>query len=106
MRLPGWPEIAVIVVILLLVFGAARLPQVGSSLGRSMRAFKEAVTGHDEPDGDGKRTKKNKEKKGKKVKSAATANELDPSPATDEAQVASPATEEAPVASASKDEEQ
>ena len=91
MRMPGFPEIAVIVLILLVVFGAARLPQVGSSLGRSMRAFKEAISGHDDPDGVGKRTKG---KKRKKVKSAATGDKQDASPATDEAQVASATKDE------------
>ena len=88
MRMPGFPEIAVIVLILLVVFGAARLPQVGSSLGRSMRAFKEAISGHDEPDGAGKRAK------GKKVKSAATGDKQDASPAADEARVASATKDE------------
>ena len=60
MRLPGWPEIAVIVLILLLVFGAAKLPQVGSSLGRSMRAFKDAITGQE--DGETSKVKENKAK--------------------------------------------
>ncbi len=88
MRMPGFPEIAVIVLILLVVFGAARLPQVGSSLGRSMRAFKEAISGHDEPDGAGKRAKR------KKVKSAATGDKQDASPAADEARVASATKDE------------
>ena len=41
-------ELAIILVIVLLIFGVGRLPQVGSSLGRSMRAFKRAVTGEEE----------------------------------------------------------
>ena len=41
----GWPEIAIVGVVLLLVFGAAKLPKIGSSLGQSLRAFKSAVTG-------------------------------------------------------------
>ena len=38
----GMPELLVILVIALLVFGAGRLPEVGSSLGRAIRGFKEA----------------------------------------------------------------
>jgi sec-independent protein translocase protein TatA len=38
----GMPELVVILVIALLVFGAGRLPEVGSSLGRAIRGFKEA----------------------------------------------------------------
>jgi sec-independent protein translocase protein TatA len=37
-------HIAVIVVLLLLLFGAKRLPEIGRSLGSSMREFKQAVT--------------------------------------------------------------
>ena len=48
----GLPEIAIIVVVLLLIFGATRLPKIGSSLGHSMRAFKDAITGHDQPEPD------------------------------------------------------
>lgn len=38
-------HIAFLVVILLLVFGAKRLPEIGRSLGSGMREFKESVTG-------------------------------------------------------------
>lgn len=46
----GGPEIAIILVVLLLLFGATRLPKMGSSLGQSLRAFKNAVTGQDVTD--------------------------------------------------------
>jgi sec-independent protein translocase protein TatA len=38
-------HIAVLVVVLLLVFGAKRLPEIGKSLGAGIREFKGAVTG-------------------------------------------------------------
>jgi sec-independent protein translocase protein TatA len=38
-------HIAFLVVILLLVFGARRLPEIGRSLGSGMREFKESITG-------------------------------------------------------------
>lgn len=38
-------EIALIVLVLLLVFGPKRLPQMGRSLGRTAREFKESITG-------------------------------------------------------------
>ena|SRR5947209_379621 len=44
-------HIAIIVLVLLLVFGAKRLPELGRGLGSGMREFKDAVTGggsHDE----------------------------------------------------------
>jgi sec-independent protein translocase protein TatA len=42
-------HIAFLVVILLLVFGAKRLPELGRSLGSGMREFKQSVTGESTP---------------------------------------------------------
>jgi sec-independent protein translocase protein TatA len=39
----GVPELIVILVIALVVFGPGRLPEIGRSLGRSLRAFREAT---------------------------------------------------------------
>lgn len=39
----GTPEILVIAVIIFLLFGATRLPQLAKSLGQSKRAFKEGL---------------------------------------------------------------
>jgi sec-independent protein translocase protein TatA len=47
MRLGPW-EIALILVIVLIVFGVGKLPQVGSALGKSIHAFKKAQSGEDE----------------------------------------------------------
>lgn len=44
----GIPEILIILAIIMLIFGARRLPEIGSSLGRGLRTFKTAVTGEDE----------------------------------------------------------
>ena len=41
-------EIVILVVVLLLVFGSRRLPEIGRSVGKGMREFKHAVTGKDE----------------------------------------------------------
>jgi sec-independent protein translocase protein TatA len=38
-------HVALLVVLLLLVFGARRLPEIGRSLGSGMREFKDSVTG-------------------------------------------------------------
>ncbi len=38
-------HIAFLVVILLLVFGAKRLPEIGRSLGSGMREFKDSISG-------------------------------------------------------------
>jgi len=43
----GWQGLVVILLILLLVFGPKRLPEMGRSLGRGMREFKDSITGND-----------------------------------------------------------
>ena len=45
----GFPELVVLLVVLLLVFGAKRLPEMGRSIGKGMREFKDAVSGDDDP---------------------------------------------------------
>jgi sec-independent protein translocase protein TatA len=40
-------HIAFLFVLLLLVFGAKRLPELGRSLGAGMRGFKESITGQE-----------------------------------------------------------
>ncbi|HEX4186344.1 MAG TPA: twin-arginine translocase TatA/TatE family subunit [Solirubrobacteraceae bacterium] len=42
-------HIAFVLVLLLLVFGAKRLPEMGRSLGSGMRGFKETLSGEAEP---------------------------------------------------------
>ncbi len=44
----GLPELLIILVVILLIFGAKRLPEIGSSLGKGIRTFKTAITGEDE----------------------------------------------------------
>jgi sec-independent protein translocase protein TatA len=46
----GWQGLVVILIILLLVFGPKRLPEMGRSLGRGMREFKDSVTGRGDDD--------------------------------------------------------
>jgi TatA/E family protein of Tat protein translocase len=41
-------ELVILMVVLLLVFGAKRLPEMGRSIGHGMREFKDAVTGRDD----------------------------------------------------------
>ena len=43
-------EIIIVLVIVLLIFGPKRLPDLGRSLGRGMREFKDSVTGKDKDD--------------------------------------------------------
>ena len=39
----GMTELLVILVVLLLVFGAKRLPEIGSSMGKGIREFKKSI---------------------------------------------------------------
>ena len=39
------PELIILLLVLLLVFGAKRLPEMGRSLGKGMREFKDSITG-------------------------------------------------------------
>jgi sec-independent protein translocase protein TatA len=43
-------EIAGLLLLALLLFGAKRLPEIGRSLGSGMREFKDSVTGNDKPE--------------------------------------------------------
>ncbi len=52
----GFTEIMIILLVVLLLFGAKRLPEVGASIGKGIREFKrslsdtqEAIMGNDEP---------------------------------------------------------
>jgi sec-independent protein translocase protein TatA len=56
----GMPELLVILVIVLVIFGANRLPQLGEGLGKAIKGFKKGIS--DSPDGAGK--KDDKENKG------------------------------------------
>jgi sec-independent protein translocase protein TatA len=44
----GISGLIILLVVALLVFGPKRLPEIGRSLGRGMREFKDSVTGQDE----------------------------------------------------------
>lgn len=46
-RIGPW-EIALILVIILIVFGVGKLPQVGGAIGKGLRAFKKGQRGEDE----------------------------------------------------------
>jgi sec-independent protein translocase protein TatA len=48
----GLPEILVVLVIALIVFGPKRLPELGRSLGKGIREFRGSVSGENEDDDD------------------------------------------------------
>jgi sec-independent protein translocase protein TatA len=39
----GWQELLLILLIVLIIFGAGKLPEIGSALGRSIREFRRAT---------------------------------------------------------------
>jgi sec-independent protein translocase protein TatA len=43
----GLPELTILLVIVLIVFGAGKLPAIGAGVGKSIRSFKNAVTESD-----------------------------------------------------------
>ena len=45
----GWQGAIIILVVLLVIFGPKRLPEMGRSLGRGMREFKDSISGEDRP---------------------------------------------------------
>ena len=46
--MPGMGELLIILLIVLLIFGAGKLPAIGDALGRSIKNFKRTAGGHDE----------------------------------------------------------
>ncbi|MBI2328213.1 MAG: twin-arginine translocase TatA/TatE family subunit [Chloroflexi bacterium] len=59
----GLPEVAIILVIILIVFGVGKLPQVGGAIGKGIRAFRKGQAGEDEEEAE--------KPKGKTAKKAA-----------------------------------
>ncbi|MFH1623865.1 MAG: twin-arginine translocase TatA/TatE family subunit [Pseudomonadota bacterium] len=46
----GMPELIVILVIIMIIFGAGKLPEIGSGLGKGIRNFRKSSAGKDEID--------------------------------------------------------
>lgn len=59
----GLPELLIILVIILLVFGASRLGDIGSGLGKAIRGFKDSVSGKDAIDVTPKKDRDSKKEK-------------------------------------------
>jgi sec-independent protein translocase protein TatA len=49
----GMAELLVLLVVVLLIFGPSRLPELASSIGRSLKAFKDGVKENQEDKKDG-----------------------------------------------------
>ncbi len=59
----GMPELLIILVIILIVFGAGKLPEIGGALGRGIRNFKKSSREPNEIDVTPTAEKKTEEKK-------------------------------------------
>lgn len=47
--MPGFQELLVILLIVIIIFGASKLPQLGKGLGEGIRNFRKGLKGNDEP---------------------------------------------------------
>ena len=50
MRSIGFPELMVILVVALLLFGGKKIPEIAKGLGQGIRNFKESLKGDEHPD--------------------------------------------------------
>jgi sec-independent protein translocase protein TatA len=39
----GWPEVGIIAIVALLIFGPKKIPELGSALGKTLRGFKDEM---------------------------------------------------------------
>lgn len=40
----GWPEVGIIAIAALVIFGPKKIPEMGSALGKTLRGFKDEMT--------------------------------------------------------------
>lgn len=52
---PGWPEILLVLVIVLLLFGPGRIAKIASELGKGIRNFREGIGGDKDNEGQEKK---------------------------------------------------
>jgi sec-independent protein translocase protein TatA len=63
----GAPEIIIVLVIILIIFGVGKLPQIGGAIGKSIREFRKQQSGEDSKEGD---VSKASEKEAKETKTS------------------------------------
>ena len=48
----GMQELVIILLIVIIIFGASRLPQLGEGLGKAIKGFKKGISGDESPTAD------------------------------------------------------
>jgi sec-independent protein translocase protein TatA len=43
-----WPELIVLLLVALVIFGPKRLPEIGASLGKGIKEFRKSTSGHED----------------------------------------------------------
>ena len=61
----GMPELIIIMVIVLLIFGAGKLPEIGGAIGKGIKGFKKSMKEPDEIDVTPKNNKETEDKSNK-----------------------------------------
>lgn len=64
----GMPELIVILVIVILVFGAGRISEIGGAIGKGIKSFKKSINEPDEIDVTPPKDNREKEKENEKEK--------------------------------------
>ena len=80
MRPPGPWEIGLILVIILIIFGVGKLPQVGAAFGKGIRAFKRGQSEEEEEEEKPKKKPRKKKRVAKKVAEAKTEEKAEAKP--------------------------
>lgn len=55
----GWQELVIILVIVIIIFGVGKLPEIGGALGKGIREFRSNATDDEIADSDTTKTRSN-----------------------------------------------
>jgi sec-independent protein translocase protein TatA len=44
----GLPEVVIIAIVAIVIFGPKKIPELGNALGKTLRGFKEELSSHDD----------------------------------------------------------
>lgn len=51
----GWQELVIVLIIVVIIFGAGKLPEIGGALGKSIKEFKDSSEGPSDQLAEGKK---------------------------------------------------